>query len=671
MRSEPGNGGGPAKSNDPSPAGSDGAGPPLITWRAIIAGVLTITATFFYVVKVGQGLRVGYYVHSQFPMAVFIPFVLWLFINVVLKWAWPRMALGRGELLTIFSMLWIVGTIPQWGWMNFWTSVLAAPAHFASLENRWAETFFDYLPWHVFPDTSARVIEPFWFGLAEGMTIPWDGWAWTIIQWLGVSLGMVVFAFCLILLFQRQWVEGEKLTFPLAQMPLDLTEGFDGRRRMPEIFRSGLFWIGFAVVFGPILYNTATYFTPGLPPVELYWKFYSIRFSEYFGLTIRVLPLVLAVTYLCPLDILGSLVLFSLLGTAKLALMRRVGFSVGGFTGVGATGMLPEPNQIIFMESYGALFFVALWSVWLARRHLRGVWRQVRTGKGERDEVVRYRLAVAGLVLSGACVVGWAVGLGMSPPLALGTFLLMTMTFFVMAKLIAATGFAYLFPNRPALKGESFVVELVGSIHLSPRSLVAFKIFTSQAFFGSFMTPAWPALTHHLRIFSLRRQPGRLVAAVLVAFPVGFLVAAWATIDLAYSNGAELFLGGKANWVFHAMVYLMNNPGEPNLARWGVWLFGFFEAAGIAFLRGCFHWFPLHPIGLAFQTTFGTSLYWFNLLIVWVVKLVLLRYGGVQAYRAGKPFFYGLGVGYVIGVLLSAVVDLIWFPAAGHRMHGW
>jgi hypothetical protein len=41
-------------------------------------------------------------------------------------------------------------------------------------------------------------------------------------------------------------------------------------------------------------------------------------------------------------------------------------------------------------------------------------------------------------------------------------------------------------------------------------------------------------------------------------------------------------------------------------------------------------------IGLAFQYTFGTRLYWFSLFLVWLVKLTLLRYGGVRAYRAGR-----------------------------------
>ena len=75
---------------------------------------------FYYIAQVGQRMGLGSFVHSQYPMAAFIPFVLWLFLNLVLKRLWPRLALHRGELLTIFAMTWVVGTIPQLGWATYW-----------------------------------------------------------------------------------------------------------------------------------------------------------------------------------------------------------------------------------------------------------------------------------------------------------------------------------------------------------------------------------------------------------------------------------------------------------------------------------------------------------------------------------------------------------------------
>ena len=65
----------------------------------------------YYVVVVGQGIGAGRYVNSQFPMTAFMPFVLWLFVNVLLKRVWPSQALSRGELLTILTMVWVVGIL--------------------------------------------------------------------------------------------------------------------------------------------------------------------------------------------------------------------------------------------------------------------------------------------------------------------------------------------------------------------------------------------------------------------------------------------------------------------------------------------------------------------------------------------------------------------------------
>ncbi len=139
--------------------------------------------------------------------------------------------------------------------------------------------------------------------------------------------------------------------------------------------------------------------------------------------------------------------------------------------------------------------------------------------------------------------------------------------------------------------------------------------------------------------------------------------------EQGYEEGAVLFVG--ADRVFDQMVLALHNRTAADWEKWGVWLFGFFEAAGIAFLRARFHWFPLHPLGLAFQYSFGPWLYWFSLLLVWLVKGTLLHFGGVQAYLRGKPFFYGLAIGYVLGVVLSMWVDMIWFPVRGHGLHRW
>jgi hypothetical protein len=44
---------------------------------------------------------------------------------------------------------------------------------------------------------------------------------------------------------------------------------------------------------------------------------------------------------------------------------------------------------------------------------------------------------------------------------------------------------------------------------------------------------------------------------------------------------------------------------------------------------------------------------WNVVLVTWLVKTIIIRYGGLRLYRKSLPFFYGLVVG-------DAVTQLIW-----------
>ena len=54
-----------------------------------------------------------------------------------------------------------------------------------------------------------------------------------------------------------------------------------------------------------------------------------------------------------------------------------------------------------------------------------------------------------------------------------------------------------------------------------------------------------------------------------------------------------------------------------------------------------------------------------------IIKGILLKIGGMTLYRRARPFFLGLLLGYVLGVGLCFLVDVIWFPSHGHMIHHW
>jgi hypothetical protein len=99
--------------------------------------------------------------------------------------------------------------------------------------------------------------------------------------------------------------------------------------------------------------------------------------------------------------------------------------------------------------------------------------------------------------------------------------------------------------------------------------------------------------------------------------------------------------------------------------KWAVWLFGAALTGGLTYLRSQFAWWPFHPIA------FPNNRYAFCVFLAWLVKVVVIRFGGVLLYRRSLSFWYGGIVGYLFGIAVSSVVDAIWFPDGGHFVHGW
>lgn len=57
-----------------------------------------------------------------------------------------------------------------------------------------------------------------------------------------------------------------------------------------------------------------------------------------------------------------------------------------------------------------------------------------------------------------------------------------------------------------------------------------------------------------------------------------------------------------------------------------------------------------------------------SVFVAWMVKTIILRVGSISLYRRAAPFFVGMIVGYTFGLMMSMVVDLIWFPGQGHSI---
>ena len=96
------------------------------------------------------------------------------------------------------------------------------------------------------------------------------------------------------------------------------------------------------------------------------------------------------------------------------------------------------------------------------------------------------------------------------------------------------------------------------------------------------------------------------------------------------------------------------------------WDFGVGHLAFGAALASVLYWlclrspaWPLHPIGLLMVETHYGNIAWISVMFGWLIKVLILRYGGARLYRQAQPLFLGLIVGEVIAAVFWALEPLI------------
>ena len=611
-------------------------------------------------------------VMSNLPMSALIPFVFWLFLNVILKRFLPRFALSGTELLVILGMGWMVGTVPAIGWTGYWTGIMTAPEYYASPENGWRDAFFDVLPKHLFPDPA--VVPSFYNGLPPDVGLPWSGWLSPLFWWGTVALAIVGMGIFTSVIFQKQWTDNERLTFPLATIPLALTRSFDlPGSHIPDWCRSPTFWTGFAIPAFVIGWNITGYFNETIPRIDVfdgYWAKQVTFFRQFPPYSFRILPSLVAFTYFCNLDILFSFWLFGLLSIFKIGIMNRFGITVG------MAGQPAKAPAILGYESHGALIALAVWSIWVSRGHLKQVWRAAVSGDRQDDaSLMSYRAALSGLVVCVAFTIGWLATAGQGLLLATVSVVMMFLAYFCTTKFLAASGFAYLYP--PDINGGSFVKTMFGTLGMTRSQLTGIQLHNSGAFVGGGRIMGMTMMPHYFRMLADRPGKKWIIPSLWIAFLAGAGASFAYVLTLCYSEAGlnlrtyTLTRGNTITFNNLATAITGANRTVFDPQKLAVWLFGAGEVILLNAMRSWLSWWPLHPVGLAFQRTIGVRVFSFSAFLAWLIKLTVLRLGGIGLYRRSQPLFLGLLVGYVAMIGISSVVDAVWFPGEGHWVHGW
>ena len=148
-----------------------------------------------------------------------------------------------------------------------------------------------------------------------------------------------------------------------------------------------------------------------------------------------------------------------------------------------------------------------------------------------------------------------------------------------------------------------------------------------------------------------------LTWAILLAFAVGIPATFVIYAALSYQYGAlnQSELVGMGREGFNRLQSWLAYPLGPDLTETAHIGLGAAITALLLAMKMRYLWWPFHPIGYVLGMSHDEMVYiWVPVLISWSLKLGILKYGGLRAYRRGIPFFAGLILGdYTLGCLWS------------------
>lgn len=593
--------------------------------------------------------------------AVAVFFLLTAFLNPLIKLAYPPWGLRRAELAVVYIMLIIASTIPTWGFSANLIPMLPAVYYFATAENSWAEHIHPHIHrWMVVDDHDA--VTYFFEGLPEGASIPWAAWTTPLLAWLTFIVAIYLMMIALMVLVRRQWVDHERLLFPLVQLPLQMIEEGRPAERFGPFLRNPRMWLGFAIPFCLLSTYGLNFYFPIVPRVELYTVI--VPFPDLGALEVLLSFTVLGLAYFLSFNLAASLWVFHLLARLQMGVQYAVGYRL-----TGEIEHFMEGTLMLAYQGMGAMLALIVFGIWTSRGHLSEVagkvWRPRESEVQDREEILSYRAAVLILVVCGAYATGWLTLSGV-PLWITVIFLLMAFGIFLfMARLIAESGLGFI---RPQMTAQPIIINFFGTSTVTPSGMFSLAMTFSWA--GNIrillMASAINGMKLAERVGALKRP---LFWAMVVAIAVSLLSSVWLVIALAYEHGGinlelRTFQGmSKAPANFYLIKYLnpvsLLEPFDVMFPRLLLTAVGGAVMTALIWAHHHFLWWPVHYIGFAVSATNMTSASWFSIFLGSLLKATIIKYGGIAMYRSLQPLFVGFILGQIFCAAFWLVIDLM------------
>lgn len=584
-----------------------------------------------------------------------------------------RWALTDAEILVVFVFVSVSSVMSSCGVVRMFLPTLTVPRYFATPDNRFEDLAANLPPWYApvgeetangffegsgqemphYPESRVPLVGPLVsmvrHHVAATRLVPWGPWRVPLFVWMAFLTAYFVAGFSMVSLLRRRWSDEERLTYPLAELSLQLVRSGPTAGR-PGFFSDPWMWVGFGLAFLHNLLNMARAFAPTVPALGTFLPVGQMVFTEQpwdalQGLTAWYRPEMVGLGYFVPLDILGSSTLFFGVAQLEKVVARASGIEVAG---------IPFHAE----QAMGSFLVLGVFLLWGARKTLWAAIRRTFGTESETDgaEALPSRVAVLAFVVSAGVMLGIVTAAGLPFRVALVLFTVGALVLIVYARIRAETGApnVWLFPfagQRALLLNFAGTEALRGGPNYEGATILAGLHWLGRGYLVS--VPA-----SQLEGIHIARRTGMelsgMTRAILTAIVVGLVMALWMHLSTYYELGANVLEAGTidggyrtylAREAYQTVADSIKLPVQPDRWRMGATVLGAVVTVGLVVLRRVLLRFPVHPLGFALPNTLSDPI-WAPFLVVWIVKSTILQVGGVGTYRRLAPLFLGLALGH-------------------------
>lgn len=595
--------------------------------------------------------------------------------------------LNRAELVSVFAAMIVTAGVSTFGLASQLVPIVAAPwnQEWNTPQRGWDRNLLPHLNQNLYiTDTEAirvfrqRVDVPqppdtaswatWWeYHKAVAKAIPWSTWIEPLAYWLIFVFAFYAAFYFLAYIVLDYWDNREKLIFPLAKLSESLLPESDADAgRLPAIFRTSGFWIGFALPVCVLAWNASISvgWTSGLDPIALGMSSFSVdkvlRNSVFEGLTggpftlmFLVIFTAVGLAFLLPLE--TSLSIWFYFVMAKLFFLVMVWMGYGRTGADFPTDWLWVNNAVTAQGAGGILLFASI-SLY---RSLRDYVELVRGNS--LTERIKVGLPVVGLAIALLIIVGWLRWNQISLIWAVVLVLFLTLTTLGLMRIVAEGG-VYWFQSHGSFF-HFYKMTGAGGLLLGPLLPIYSVLFLD---IKTFMAPN--LLNAAKSRQEVQAERFKFHANIVICLVVTVIFSLGLAVFLAHERGAQqmqrwFYSSGPALTLDTATQAMTRVPAvEPTTMGWYTLGAGW---VGVSmFIRRTIFWFP-HPIGYLMLINPLMSSLWFSFFLGWLSKSFVVKYGGKRTFDSVRTIFIGMIIGELFSVFAWSMMALIYNISVG------